>query len=144
MGAFDGVGDAPVARQGVTEPRRSGGDLFVEAEVLFDCGDADCELEALVEIGSHVILDDGEVGRVVIKNLRVIGERRFHVRDVVFGRHLAFDFGDVVGDRGEAALHGREDSVERCLALLCSSSSRPYMGSISRWSAGARVRRRFC
>jgi hypothetical protein len=43
MGAFDGVGDAPVARQGVTEPRRSGGDLFVEAEVLFDCGDADCE-----------------------------------------------------------------------------------------------------
>jgi hypothetical protein len=63
-------------------------------EVLFDCGDADCELEALVEIGSHVILDDGEVGRVVIKNLRVIGERRFHVRDVVFGRHLAFDFGD--------------------------------------------------
>jgi hypothetical protein len=43
MGAFDGVGDAPVARQGVTEPRRSGSDLFVEAEVLFDCGDADCE-----------------------------------------------------------------------------------------------------
>jgi hypothetical protein len=24
------------------------------------------------------------------------------VRDVVFGRHLAFDIGDVVGDRGEA------------------------------------------
>jgi hypothetical protein len=66
MGAFDGVGDAPVARQGVTEPRRSGGDLFVEAEVLFDCGAADCELEALVEIGSHVILDDGEVARVLL------------------------------------------------------------------------------
>jgi opacity protein-like surface antigen len=38
--------------------------------------------------------------------------------DVVFGRHLAFDVGDVIGDRGEAALDGREDAVERRLALL--------------------------
>jgi hypothetical protein len=60
---------------------------------------------------------------------RVGGERGFHVRDVVLGRHLAFDIGDVVGDRGEAAVHltfeiseaaldGREDAVERRLALL--------------------------
>jgi hypothetical protein len=54
---------------------RSGGDLLVEAEVLFNGGDADCELEALVEIGRHVILDDGQIARVVIENLRVIGER---------------------------------------------------------------------
>ena len=50
MGAFEGVGDAAVSRRGVTEPRRSGGDLLVEAEMLFDCGDADFELEAFVEI----------------------------------------------------------------------------------------------
>ena len=51
------------------------------------------------------------------------------VRDVVLGRHLAFDIGDVVGDCGEAAIHlsfkigeaaldGRKDAVEGCLALL--------------------------
>jgi hypothetical protein len=39
----------------------------------------------------------------------VIGERGFHVCEVVFGRHFVFEFGDVVGDRGEAALHGREE-----------------------------------
>ena len=27
------------------------------------------------------------------------------VRDIVFGRHLAFDIGDIVGDRGEAPIH---------------------------------------
>jgi hypothetical protein len=71
--------------------RRSGGDLLVEAEVFFDRGDADCELEAFVEIGREVFLDDSEIARVVIKNLRVIGERGFHVRDVVFGRHVLDD-----------------------------------------------------
>jgi hypothetical protein len=69
--------------------------------VLFDRGDADCELEAFVEIGSHVILDDGESARVVIENLRVIGERGFDL-----------------GNRGEAALDGREDAVESRLGLL--------------------------
>src|SRR5271155_5611028 len=53
----------------------SGSDLLVEAEVLFDSGDADFKLEAFVEIGREVFLDDGEIARVVIENLRVIGER---------------------------------------------------------------------
>jgi hypothetical protein len=94
----------------------SGGNLLVE--VFFDRGDADFKLEAFVEIGREVFLDDSEIARVVTENLRVIGERGFHVRDVVFGRHLAFDVGDVIGARGEAALDGREDAVERRLALL--------------------------
>ena len=70
---------------------RSGGDLLVEAEVLFDRGDADFKLEAFVEIGREVFLDDSEIARVVIENLRVIGERGFHVGDVVFGRHALDD-----------------------------------------------------
>jgi hypothetical protein len=70
---------------------RSGGDLFVEAEVLFDRRDADFKLEASVEIGCEVFLDDGEIARMVIENLRVIGERGFHVGDVVLGRHVLDD-----------------------------------------------------
>jgi hypothetical protein len=70
---------------------RSRGDLFVEAEVFFDRGDADFELEAFVEIGREVILDDSEIARLVVETLRVIGERGFHVGDVVFGRHALDD-----------------------------------------------------
>jgi hypothetical protein len=43
--------------------------------VFFNCGDADFQLEAFVEIGRGVFLDDGEIACVVIENLRVIGER---------------------------------------------------------------------
>jgi hypothetical protein len=43
----------------------SGGDLLVEAEVLFDGCDADFELEAFVEVRLNVILDDVEVARVI-------------------------------------------------------------------------------
>jgi hypothetical protein len=49
--------------------RRLGGDLLVEAEVLFDRRDADFELEAFVEIVRHVVFDDREITRVVIENL---------------------------------------------------------------------------
>jgi hypothetical protein len=74
----------------------SGGDLLVEAEVLFNCGDADFKLEAFVEIGCEVFLDDGEIARVVIEHLRVIGERGFHVGDVVLGRHLLAKIREIV------------------------------------------------
>ena len=39
-------------------------------------------------------LDDGEIARVVIENLRVIGERGFHVGDVVLGGHVLDDMGE--------------------------------------------------
>jgi len=35
------------------------------------------------EVGRNVAFDDGEIARVVIENFRVIGERGFHVGDVV-------------------------------------------------------------
>jgi hypothetical protein len=122
---------------------RSGHDLFVEAEVFFNCGDADFELLAFVEIGRHVILDDGEIARVVIENLRVIGERGFHVGNIIF------DGDDVFCHRGEAAVHlsfeiseaafdGREDAVERCLTLLVRVLCGHMRGSIPRRSAGVR------
>jgi hypothetical protein len=37
---------------------RSGGDRFVEAEMLFDCGDADFKLEAFVDF---VLLELGQL-----------------------------------------------------------------------------------
>ena len=76
----------------------SGGDLLVEAKVLFDGCDADIELEAFVELGREAFLDDGEIARVIIENLRVVGERGFHGGDVVLGGgNIIFDSGDVFG-----------------------------------------------
>jgi hypothetical protein len=102
----------------------SGGDLLVEAEVLFDCGDADFELEAFVDF---VLLELGQLGVEAIDV--VFGcHLSAKIRDVVFSRHLAFDIGDIVGDRGETALHlsfkiseaaldGREDAVLRATTI---------------------------
>jgi hypothetical protein len=59
--------------------------------MLFNCGDAHFELEAFVEVGRNIALDDSEIVRVVIENLLVIGERGFHVGDVVLGRHALDD-----------------------------------------------------
>jgi hypothetical protein len=44
----------------------------------------------------EVFLDEGEIARVVIENLRVVGERGFHVGDVVFGRHLLAKIREIV------------------------------------------------
>jgi hypothetical protein len=96
--------------------------------MLFDCGDADFKLEAFVEIGREVFLDDGEIARVVIENLCVIGERGFHVGDVVLGRHLAFDIGDVIGDSGETALDGREDAWMRRASRVLGEDGRARRG----------------
>ena len=88
--------------------------------MFFDCGDADFELEAFVGLA---LLEFGEFGVETV--------------DVVFGRHLAFDIGDVVGDRGEAALDGREDAVERRLGLLDGFFFACICGSIAYRLAGA-------
>ena len=74
----------------------SGCDLLVGAEVLFDRRDTDFKLEALVEIGREVFLDDSEIAHVVIENLRVIGESGFHVGDVVFRCHLLAKIREIV------------------------------------------------
>jgi hypothetical protein len=59
----------------VVLPRlRSGGDFLVEAEVFFDCGDADFELLAFVDF---VLLELGQLGVETV--------------DVVFGRHVLDD-----------------------------------------------------
>jgi hypothetical protein len=79
---------------------RSADDLFVEAEMFFNRGDADFELEAFVDFA---LLELGQLG---VKAVDVVFGCHLSakIRDVVLGRHLAFDIGDVVGDGGETAV----------------------------------------
>ena len=124
----------------------SGCDLLVDAEVLFDRGNAlkgviDFFLKAgdILDLFSEIVEIPANRFKFALNTCQLSAE----VRDVVFSRHLAFDIGDITGDRGEAALDGREDAVERSLALLSSGSLQPYAGSIAYRSAGARMRRWF-
>jgi hypothetical protein len=103
--------------------------------VLFDCGNAiegviDFFLEAgdILDLFSEIVEIPSNRFKFALNTCQLPTE----VRDVVLRRHLAFDIGDVVGDRGEAALHGREDGVERCLAfpgrVLCGHMRGVYHG----------------
>jgi hypothetical protein len=104
--------------------RWSGGDLFVKAEMLFDGGNADFELEAFVDLAFL------ELGQLGVEAIDFTSEVGFDAVDLcVEFFHAAVGASDVVGDRGEAliylsfeiceaALDGREDAVERRLALL--------------------------
>jgi hypothetical protein len=98
-----------------------GGDLLVESKMLFDRGNAlkgviDFFLKAgdILDLFSEIVEIEPDRFKFALYTCQLPSE----VRDVVFGRHLAFDIGDVFGDRGEAALDGREDAVERRLGLL--------------------------
>ena len=92
--------------------------FFVDAEVLFDGGDAlqrmiDFFLEAddVLDFFSEVVeavADRFEFradGSKLVAYYRTHVGFGCHVRDVAFGRHRGFDLGDVVGDRGEATNH---------------------------------------
>ena len=102
--------------------------------MLFNRGNAlkgviDFLLEAgdIIDLFSEIVEIPANRFKLALNACQLTAE----VRDVVFCRHLAFDIGDVVGDRGEAALDGREDA---CRASPCASSSgslRPYAGSIA-------------
>ena len=89
--------------------------------MLFDRGNAlkgviDFFLEAgdILDLFSEIVEIPANRFKFALNTCQLSAE----IRDVVLRRHLAFDIGDVVGDRGEAALHGQEDYVERCLAFL--------------------------
>jgi hypothetical protein len=69
---------------GCSRARRSGGDLLVEAEVLFDGGDADFELKAFVDFALF------ELGELGVEEVDAVFGRHLsaNICDVVFGRHL--------------------------------------------------------
>src|SRR5208282_5869200 len=86
---------------------RSGDDLLVEAEVLFNCGNAlkgviDFFLEAgdILDLFSEIVEIPANRFKFALNTCQLPAE----VCDVVLGRHLAFDIGDVLGDRGEAPI----------------------------------------
>ena len=69
---------------------RLGANLLVEAEVLFDLVDAHFELQAPVEVGLYVVLDDVEVAGVIILCFGDGG-------DILLGGEIR----EVVGECGE-------------------------------------------
>jgi hypothetical protein len=78
---------------------RSGGDLLVEAEVLFNRCDADFELLAFVDF---VLLELGQLGveaiefRVELVDTTV--EARLDCCEIVFGRHVFDDIGEYLAN----------------------------------------------
>ena len=77
---------------------RLGANLLVEAEVLFDLVDAHFELQAPVEVGLYVVLDDVEVAGVVVQNLGVVVEMRVDVIEAFAknGHHVSEHGNDLI------------------------------------------------
>jgi hypothetical protein len=78
-----------------------GGDVLVEAEVLFDCGDTDFKLEALVDFS---LLELGELG---VEALDVVFGCHLSakIRDVVLSRHVLDDMAEHFAEFFEADFH---------------------------------------
>ena len=116
--AGEGGREVGVVGDDIGDGVRSGGDFLIDAEMLFNRGDAlkrviDFFLEAddVLDLFSEVVeitADRFEFRADGNKPLAHDGANVIlccHVRDVGFGRHRGFDIGDVVGDRGEATIH---------------------------------------
>jgi predicted ATP-grasp superfamily ATP-dependent carboligase len=71
---------------------RSGGDFLVDAEMLFDVGDADFKLEALVDF---VLLELAHLGvKAIDFSVELVNpaiESRFDCGEIVLGRHVLDD-----------------------------------------------------
>jgi hypothetical protein len=91
---------------------RPGGDLFAEAEVLLDGGDADFKLEAFVDLG---LLELGQLGidsiELPVEDLDAAVKPRFDCGEIVFGCHFFAKIRDIVLG-GHALDHETEHFAE--------------------------------
>jgi hypothetical protein len=87
---------------------RSGGDFFIDAEVLFDCGDASKRVIDFIAEAGHIVEFFLEVVEVATNRSEFrVNRRKFFADDLahlVFGRHVFAEVGDVLGT---SALGGR-------------------------------------